>query len=776
VGGHAARPPLRELRGVVERITYQNPDNGYTVARLAPERTADSPMAAGVTDDDRLVTLVGTLADLTPGEAIQAHGWWRNDPKHGWQFQAQDYRTVLPATLQGMKKYLGSGLVKGVGPIVGGRIVETFGEITFEVIDATPERLTEVSGIGPVRARRIAETWEEQRHIREVMAALQGYGVSTSLAVRIYKKFGEDSGRIVSREPYRLAREVWGIGFKTADRIAQAVGIASDAPERLQAGVLHALSTLADEGHTLVPEPEVINQAAVLLGVDSPPLKDAIDALLDAADIVAARRSGGASDRLIALAPFARAESGLAGRLGGLANAAEQSRACQVFQALNWSAAFDWLADRHDLHLAPEQATGVRMALTTPVSILTGGPGTGKTHTLKAVLMLAQAKQLRCLLAAPTGRAAKRMEEATGLPAVTLHRLLDLRPGSKRADKTLQADLVVVDEVSMLDVLLANHLVKAVPPGAHLLLVGDPDQLPSVGAGDVLADLLRSERFPVTRLTHIFRQGAGSGIARNARRINAGQMPAFGSDIRDCFFVPAEDAAHAAQLVADLVACRLPDAYGFGPGEVQVLSPMHRGEAGVGALNTQLQSRLNPHKEGSMEARAGGRVYRPGDRVLQLRNDYDLEMYNGDLGTVRSVDPTDQVLQIVLDDGREVCYPYASAYALTHAYAATVHKVQGSEFPAVVIVLLTSYATMLGRTLVYTALTRARRLAVFVGQKRALALAVRDWRRTPRQTALAELLVDGLRFGWPEVARGSAVADDAERWEGLLDGPDEAPA
>jgi exodeoxyribonuclease V alpha subunit len=769
--GDAVRPPLREVRGVVERITYQNPDNGYTVARLAPERTAEGPMAAGVTDDDRLMTLVGTLADLTPGEAIQAHGWWRNDPKHGWQFQAQDYCTVLPATLQGMKKYLGSGLVKGVGPIMGGRIVETFGEATFDVIDATPERLTAVPGIGPVRARRIAETWEEQRHIREVMAALQGYGVSTSLAVRIYKRFGDDSACIVSKEPYRLAREVWGIGFKTADRIAHAVGIATDAPERLQAGVLHALSTLADEGHTLVPETQVIDQAAALLDVDSPPLRHAIEALLGAADVVAAHRSSDALARLIALAPFARAESGLASRLRGLAKTANRSRACQVFQDLNWSAAFDWLAGRHGLHLAPEQAEGVRMALTMPVSILTGGPGTGKTHTLKAVLTLARAKQLQCLLAAPTGRAAKRMEEATGLPAVTLHRLLDLRPGGKSAGKALQADLVVVDEVSMLDVLLANHLVKAVPPGAHLLLVGDPDQLPSVGAGDVLADLLRSERFPVTRLSHIFRQGAGSGIAENARRINAGQMPAFGGDVRDCFFLPAEDATQAAELVADLVARRLPDAYGFEPGEVQVLSPMHRGEAGVGTLNTQLQNRLNPQQEGIMEARVGGRVYRPGDRVLQLRNDYDLDVYNGDLGTVRRVDPTEQVLEIVLDDGREIGYPYASAYALTHAYAATVHKVQGSEFPAVVIVVLTSHVTMLGRTLMYTALTRARRLAVFVGQKRALALAVRDWRRTPRQTGLAELLVDGLHFTWPDAAEDTtAVEDDTERWEGLLDG------
>jgi exodeoxyribonuclease V alpha subunit len=773
----APKPSLRKLRGVVERITYQNPDTGYTVARLAPERVAEGGMAAAVAGDDRLVTLVGTLADLTPGEAIEAHGWWRNDPKHGWQFQAQDYRTVLPATLQGMKKYLGSGLVRGVGPVMGGRIVDAFGEGTFEVIGAAPERLTEVPGIGPVRARRIAETWEEQRHIREVMSALQGYGVSTSLAVRIYKRYGDDSARVVSREPYRLAREVWGIGFKTADKIAQAVGIAADAPERLQAGVLHAFGVLADEGHTLLRAADVAQHAATLLGAQRPSLDLAIEALLDAADVIAARTASDDRDRLIALAPFARAESSLAGRLRGLANAMDRSVARRIFEDLDWSAAFAWLADRHGLHLAPEQADGVRMALTAPVSILTGGPGTGKTHTLKAILLLARAKQLRCLLAAPTGRAAKRMEEATGLPATTLHRVLDLRPGSRGSDKALQADLVVVDEASMLDVLLANHLVKAVPRGAHLLLVGDQDQLPSVGAGNVLADVLRSGRFPVTRLSHIFRQGGGSGIAENARRINLGQMPIFGGDIRDCFFLPAENPSKAAQLVVDLVARRLPTAYGFGSGDVQVLSPVHRGDAGVGVLNALLQNRLNPSREGVLEARAGGRVYRPGDRVLQLRNDYVLKVYNGDLGTVRGVDPTEQVLDIILDDGREVRYAYTSAYALTHAYAATVHKVQGSEFPAVVIILMTGHATMLSRTLVYTALTRARRLVVFVGQKRALGLAVRDWRCTTRQTSLAELLTEDLHFTWPEAGRDDSAAEDvAEQWEGLLDGAAESPS
>jgi exodeoxyribonuclease V alpha subunit len=485
---------------------------------------------------------------------------------------------------------------------------------------------------------------------------------------------------------------------------------------------------------------------------------------------------------------------------------------------VDWAAAFGWLVERHELRLAPEQEAAVQMALTAPVSILTGGPGTGKTHSLRAVLALARAKRLTCLLAAPTGRAAKRMEEATGLPAATLHRLLELRPGGRAGrgpENPLPADLVVVDEASMLDALLANQLVKAVAPGAHLLFVGDPDQLPSVGAGDVLADLIRSERFPVTRLEHIFRQGEGSGIAANARRINAGEMPQFGrrsvasagdesvgpiarnpassesggqvappptiaggrdwgerDSTADCYFLTADEPAAAAQLVVDLVARRLPARYGFGKGEIQVLSPMHRGEAGVGALNQLLQERLNPPREGVVEARGGGRGYRPGDRVLQLKNDYDLNVFNGDLGTVTAIDPTEQELVLALDDGREVRYPYAGLFALTHAYAVSVHKSQGAEFPAVVIPLLTTHAAMLGRTLLYTAFTRARRLVVIVGQWKALGLAVRDWRRAPRHTALGGLLTGSTRFAWPSAAPASEQAmmeEESPDWEGLLE-------
>jgi exodeoxyribonuclease V alpha subunit len=764
----------RELRGVVERITYQNPDNGYTVARLSPERASTEADAAR--GDDRLVTVVGTLVDLTPGEAIIARGWWRNDPKHGWQFIATDYRTTLPATLQGIRKYLGSGLVKGVGPVNAGRIVDAFGEATLEIIDTAPERLTNVKGIGPVRAGRIAAAWVEQRHIREVMAALQGFGLSTSLAVRIYKQFGDQSGTVLTKTPYRLAREVWGIGFKTADTIARAVGVAPDAPDRIQAGVLHALGVAADLGHTLLPEGDVLVQAADLLAVEASRVEQALEVLRNTGEVVAAAGVD-ATAHLYALAPFARAETGLASRLQTLAAVGDRARAAQLFSQVSWPAAFGWLAERHGLRLAPEQEAAVQMVLTCPVAILTGGPGTGKTHTLRAIMAMAMAKGLRCVLAAPTGRAAKRMTEASGHPAGTLHRILELRPGGQAGrgrEHPLGADLVIVDETSMLDVLLANQLVKALAPGTHLLLVGDPDQLPSVGAGDVLAGMLRSGCFPVTRLTRLFRQGAGSGIARNAQRVLVGELPHFGGDSADCFFLTAEDPAAAAQLVVDLVAQRLPARYGFGPSDVQVLVPMHRGEAGVGALNLRLQERLNPGREGVPEARAGGRAYRSGDRILQLRNDYELQVFNGDLGTIQAIDPVAQELLLLLDDGRAVRYPFANLFALTHAYAISVHKAQGAEFPAVVMPVLTSHAVMLGRTLLYTAITRARQLVVLVGQPRALRLAVRDWRREPRHTALEGLLVGTLRFTWPRgAAEGGGEVDDADQplWEGLVESP-----
>jgi exodeoxyribonuclease V alpha subunit len=766
-------PPLREVRGVVERTVFENRDNGYAIARLAPEENADAEVGLA-RGGDQLITVVGTLIDLTPGEAIVASGWWKHDPKYGWQFAVVDYRTSLPATLQGMQRYLGSGMVKGIGPVYAARIVESFGEETFDVIDATPERLTEVAGIGKVRAERIASAWAEQRQIRDVMAALHSFGVSTSLAVRIYKKLGDRSARVVTEEPYRLAREVWGIGFKTADKIAAKVGIARDSPARLQAGTLHALGTAAEEGHTLLQDSALLERAATLLEAPTELIQPAIVALVETGELVVAEKAGDA-ERFLSLAPFARAEFGLTTRLRALVAHRTQGLAYRTFAAVDWSAVTAWLAQRHQLALSPEQDAAVRMALTEPVAILTGGPGTGKTHTLAALLRVTQAKGLRCLLTAPTGRAAKRMEEATGVPAATLHRALEIRPGAGAAfdaENPLSADLVVVDEASMLDVLLANQLVKALAPGTHLLFVGDPDQLPSVGAGDVLANLLDSQQFPVTRLTRIFRQGPGSGIARDAERIKAGQTPRFHGEAADSFFLEVDNAAAAAELVVELIAERLPRRYGFARGEIQVLVPMHRGEAGVGALNARLQDRLNPPRDGLPEVRSGGRTFRAGDRVLQMRNDYDLKVFNGDLGTVGPLDSVEQEVVVNLDDGRAVRYPVPSLFALTHAYAISVHKGQGAEFPAVVLPLLTNHAMMLGRTLLYTAFTRAKRLVVVVGQRKALGLAVRDWRRAARSTSLEGLLTGALDFRWRHPG-GSATppTDDlTDAWEGLLSG------
>ena len=764
-------PQHRELRGVVERVAFANSSTGFTVARLAPER-GSAPV--GVRQfDERLVTIVGNLADLTPGEAIIAHGWWQDSARHGWQFNIVDYRTTLPATVQGMQKYLGSGLVRGIGPVNAGRIVEAFGESTFTVIDEAPDRLREVSGIGPVRASRIAAAWEEQRHIREVMAALQSYGISTSLATRIYKRFGNDSAAVISEDPFRLAREVWGIGFKTADTIARAVGMAIDAPARLQAGLLHALGQAAEQGHTLQSQDSLWAEATALLGVPEDGLEDATASLVESGDLVAATRDATAGP-LYALAPFARAESGMASRLRGLAAAATTARLAGQFAGVSWDNAFAWLRDEHGLELAPEQAAGVRSALTTPVSVLTGGPGTGKTHTLRAIVLLVKARGFGCLLAAPTGRAAKRMSEATGEPAMTLHRLLGLRPGSAAGhnrDNPLDADLIVVDEASMLDALLANQLVRAIAGGSHLLLVGDPDQLPSVGSGNVLSDLIASGVFTVTRLQRIYRQGPGSGIATNAQRVNHGELPLFGGQVRDCFFLAADDAAGAAQVLVDMVVRRIPARGRFAARDVQVLAPMHRGEVGVAALNEALQERLNPSRAGVPEVRIGSRVYRSGDRVLQLRNDYDLELFNGDLGTIERIDTVEQELVLRLDDGREVRYPFSSLYALSHAYALSVHKAQGAEFPVVVMPLVTSHAALLSRTLLYTALTRARLVVILVGQRKALSLAVRNWRQAPRQTALAGVLDGTIRLKWKrpgiDDSFGHVLLD------GLVEGGDE---
>ncbi len=743
--------PSAHLEGVLERITYQSEESGYTVARVVDNR-------------ERLVTVVGNLLGATPGEAVRLEGRWSMHPRHGRQFEVSRYRLTLPATAHGVEKYLGSGLVRGVGPVFAKRIVQHLGAEALEIIDTQPERLREVAGIGPTRTRAITSAWAEQRAIREVMVTLQETGVSPALAVRIYKKYGDTSISVVRNDPYRLAREVWGIGFKTADKIARELGIAHDAPSRVAAGVRHALSESADdEGHCFLPRPELLTRAQALLGVDEVAVQGAVDELAESQEVVLEPLDDG--QQAVYLAPFRYAEIGVANRVRTL----RDTRADRLaeFQTVDWDRAMTWLQETTGLELALEQRAAVVTALTQKVSVLTGGPGTGKSTTVRSVVELARAKKKRVLLLAPTGRAAKRLSELAHVAAQTIHRHLKLRPGAQAAfheSEPLESDLVVVDETSMLDLSLANTLFKAVAPGTHLLLVGDTDQLPSVGPGSVLADLIRSEAVAVIRLERIFRQAQESQIVRNAHRINQGQTPLWGAAAgegrEDFFFFKAKTPEAAADLAVELVRDRIPRRFGISPSEILVLSPMHKGLAGVGVLNERLQEALNPAEAGRGEVRAAGRLFRVGDRVIATQNDYTREVFNGDLATVTRVDPEARQVKLVLDDGREVGFDFLELDELQLAYALTVHKAQGSEFRACVVVVLTSHYVMLARNLLYTALTRARDLAVLLGQPAAAALAVRNNKVSARYTGLALRLAETVAPRFPDRESPSNPDDD----------------
>ncbi|MGW5115119.1 SF1B family DNA helicase RecD2 [Streptomyces noursei] len=746
------------VEGVLERITYANEENGYTVARVDTGR--------GSSD---LLTVVGALLGAQPGESLRMEGRWGSHPQYGKQFTVENYTTVLPATVQGIRRYLGSGLIKGIGPRIADRITEHFGIDTLDVIEQEPGRLIEVPGLGPKRTKLIGAAWEEQKAIKEVMVFLQGVGVSTSIAVRIYKKYGDASISVVKNQPYRLAADVWGIGFLTADRIAQAVGIPHDSPDRVKSGLQYALSQSTDQGHCFLPEEQLIADAVKLLQVDTGLVIDCLAELAEDPEGVVREKVPGPEDgapvTAVYLVPFHRAEISLAGRLIRLLRTDDDRM--PAFQDVDWDKALAWLARRTGAQLAPEQQAAVRLALTSKVAVLTGGPGCGKSFTVRSVVELAQAKRATVVLAAPTGRAAKRLAELTGADASTVHRLLELKPGGDAAydaDRPLDADLVVVDEASMLDLLLANKLVKAVPPGAHLLLVGDVDQLPSVGAGEVLRDLLAgggagrgtSEGedgrvpdgpVPAVRLTKIFRQAQQSGVVTNAHRINSG-VPPLTSGLPDFFLFPEEDAEEAARLTVDVVARRIPAKFGLDPRrDVQVLAPMHRGPAGAGSLNGLLQQAVTPARPDLPERRFGGRVFRVGDKVTQIRNNYEKGrngVFNGTVGVVTGLDVVEQRLMVLTDEDEEVPYDFDELDELAHAYAVTIHRSQGSEYPAVVIPVTTSAWMMLQRNLLYTAVTRAKRLVVLVGSRRALGQAVRTVSAGRRHTALDHRLA-GVR-------------------------------
>jgi exodeoxyribonuclease V alpha subunit len=720
------------LDAVLERITFANEETGYTVARVDTGRGGE------------LVTVVGALLGAQPGESLRMRGRWGSHPQYGRQFMVEDYTTVLPATVQGIRRYLGSGLIKGIGPKLAEKIVDHFGVDALDVIEQTPERLIEVPKLGPKRTKLIADAWEEQKAIKEVMVFLQGVGVSTSLAVRIYKQYQDNAITVVRDEPYRLASDVWGIGFRTADTIAKAVGIPHDSPQRIKAGLQFTLSEAADDGNCFLPEQRLIADAIKILQVDAGAVIECLAELVAEEGVVREEIPGEDAEdptAAIYLLPFHRAEVSLANQLLRLLHA--DTDRMPAFAGVDWDRALAWLRQRTGAELAPEQEKAVRLALTERVAVLTGGPGCGKSFTVRSIITLALAKRAKVVLAAPTGRAAKRLTELTGHDAATVHRLLELRPGGDAAydrDRPLDADLVVVDEASMLDLLLANKLAKAVSPGAHLLLVGDVDQLPSVGAGEVLRDLLaEGSPIPRVRLTHIFRQAQESGVVTNAHRINAGEYP-LTQGLPDFFLFPVEEAEPTAELTVDVVARRIPRRFGLNPRtDVQVLVPQHRGPAGAGALNTLLQEALTPPRPDAPERRFGGRVFRVGDKVTQIRNNYDKGrngVFNGTLGVVTGLSLEDQRLTVHTDEDEEVDYDFAELDELTHAYALTIHRSQGSEYPCVVVPVTTSAWMMLQRNLLYTAVTRAKKLVVLVGSRRAIGQAVRTVSAGRRHTAL----------------------------------------
>ncbi|ARX83614.1 helicase [Streptomyces alboflavus] len=722
------------VEGVLERVTYANEENGYTVARVDTGRGGGD-----------LLTVVGALLGAQVGESLRMEGRWGSHPQYGKQFTVENYTTVLPATIQGIRRYLGSGLIKGIGPVMADRITTHFGVDTLDVIETEPKRLIEVPGLGPKRTKKIAAAWEEQKAIKEVMVFLQGVGVSTSIAVRIYKKYEDASISIVRNQPYRLAADVWGIGFLTADRIAQSVGIPHDSPERVKAGLQYALSQSTDQGNCFLPEERLIADAVKLLQVDTGLVIDCLAELAKDPEGVVRESvpgpDGGGDVTAVYLIPFHRAELSLAGQVLRLLRAPEDRM--PGFGDVDWDKALGWLKGRTGAELAPEQEEAVKLALTSKVAVLTGGPGCGKSFTVRSIVELARAKRAKVLLAAPTGRAAKRLAELTGAEASTVHRLLELKPGGDAAydkDRPLDADLVVVDEASMLDLLLANKLVKAVPPGAHLLFVGDVDQLPSVGAGEVLRDLLSGDGpVPAVRLTRVFRQAQQSGVVTNAHRINAGQPP-LTQGLNDFFLFVEDDTEEAGRLTVDVAARRLPAKFGLDPRrDVQVLAPMHRGPAGAGHLNGLLQQAITPGRPDLPEKRFGGRVFRVGDKVTQIRNNYEKGangVFNGTVGVVTALDADEQRLTVRTDEDEEVPYDFDELDELAHAYAVTIHRSQGSEYPAVVIPVTTGAWMMLQRNLLYTAVTRARKLVVLVGSRKALGQAVRTVSAGRRWTAL----------------------------------------
>ncbi|MBN1318009.1 MAG: ATP-dependent RecD-like DNA helicase [Anaerolineales bacterium] len=730
------------LEGSVERITYYAGETGFSVIRIKPARRSQVPQGARTRDG--LVTVVGELPEINPGESLKLTGQWMSHPKHGRQFRAERCEQVLPADVEGLRRYLGSGMIRGIGPVMADRIVHKFGLDTLVVIETKPARLREVLGIGPKRIQRISTAWQEQKAIQEVMIFLQAHGVSTRLAVKIYKQYGDASVDVVQMNPYQLARDIWGIGFKTADKIAQDLGMPEDAPARIEAGVIYSLSQQADEGHVYVPRAELAEKTAGLLAVKEDLVEYAFERLETDEQIKKETLQAETPDRVeeaIYLAPFYYSEVGVTNRLRKMAESPGSRLDSIRTDQLRRPPA------RDGVPISDQQWSAIVKALTRKVSVLTGGPGTGKTTALRALIQALLDFNCTFALASPTGRAAKRLSEATGQPAATIHRLLEYSPseGFQRGESNpLPVDMIIIDEASMLDLVLTHNLLKAIDPKSHLMLVGDVDQLPSVGAGDVLRDIIASGTAAVTRLDFIFRQAQDSLIITNAHRINAGMLPLFPRSAQDFFLFVEPDPEKGAALLVDVVKSRIPGKFGLDPLEdIQVLSPMYRGSSGVANLNQELQQALNPPTPKKPERRMGGRTFRVGDRLMQTRNNYDKDIFNGDIGRLVKLDVVEQIATINFE-GRRIEYDWMELDQVVHAFAISVHKSQGSEYPAVVVPVTMQHYLMLQRNLLYTAVTRARKLVVLVGTKKAIAIAVRNDKVAQRYTALDLRLKKGL--------------------------------
>jgi exodeoxyribonuclease V alpha subunit len=711
------------LVGHVERVTFHSDESGFCVLRVKARGHRD------------LITIVGHAAMISAGEWITASGEWANDRNHGLQFRARLIKTSEPSSIEGIEKYLGSGMISGIGAAFAKRLVKVFGKDVFDIIEATPERLREVPGIGPTRAAKITAAWADQKVVREIMVFLHSHGVGTARAVRIFKTYGVDAVQVMSENPYRRAKDIRGIGFRAADTIAGKLGIEKTAIVRIRAGISFALTEAMGEGHCGLPVTELKQLAAKLLEVEGSLIDTALTMELQERTVVA--DTVGEID-CIFLGGLYHAERGIADRLRALL------KGSLPWAAINVEAALSWIEGQTGLTLAPSQREAVLLALRSKVTVVTGGPGVGKTTIVNSILRILAAKSVSFLLCAPTGRAAKRMTEATGIEAKTIHRLLEFDPkafGFKRGeDNHLECDLLVVDESSMVDVMLMQSLLKAVPDTAAMLIVGDINQLPSVGPGQVLADIIQSGAVPVVRLTEVFRQATQSRIIAAAHQINRGQIPDLGKadGDSDFYFMAVADPDQAVSRTIDLVAKHIPRKFGFDPvREVQVLCPMNRGGVGARSLNIELQAALNPNPATKVER--FGWTFAPGDKVMQIANDYDKEVFNGDIGYIQSVDTSDG--QLLVDfDGREVGYLLGELDTLVPAYAATIHKSQGSEYPAVVIPVMTQHYAMLQRNLLYTGVTRGKKLVVLVGQSKSVAIAVKNEAGRRRWSKLDEWL------------------------------------